>query len=191
MDIQLERIQTKDNAPNSMKLYSSSNRESQAIDFFFDEITREFCCNTCSFKSKHKYGMNRHLRTHFKPYECEIYKSSFARSDQLKSRKSTHTRTKPHKCEVCDSSYANFSALKIHMRMHTGERPYKCNVCSSSFSESTKVKIHMRTHTGCSEVYIKGIVNLVKEALKTTFEFVGPAEGILNLLGTPCSVLSG
>ena len=176
-----------------MKNFSSFNNESQTFDYILDETTREFCCNTCSYKSKNKQHTINHLRKHsgFKPYKCDVCNSSFVQSSNLKKHKQNHTGDKPYTCDICNFSFAQSSYLKKHKLTHTGERPYKCNVCSSSFSESTKVKIHMRTHTGCSEVYIKGIVNLVKEALKTTFEFVGPAEGILNLLGTPCSVLSG
>ena len=158
MDIQLERIERKDNPSNSMKHYSSFNLESRNFDYFFDKTSKDFYCNICSYKSKHKSNTIKHVRTHsgFKPYKCETCNSSFAQLVNLKTHMRTHTGKKPYECDLCNFFLSYSSNLKVHMRTHTGEKPYECGICNSSFTCSSSLKKHMCTHTGVKPTTDRG-----------------------------------
>ena len=90
MDNQLENIQTKE---NSEREYVSVYRESKNIDYFFDEITRKYCCNVCPYKSNQRTSIVRHLRLHpgYKPFQCKICFKNYSFSSALKKHKSIHS----------------------------------------------------------------------------------------------------
>ena len=92
----------------------------QYFSYFFDEITQEFCCNACSFKSKYRQNTTRHLLT--------------------------HSGDRPFKCKFCNYSCSQNSNLKIHLRTHTGERPFKCNLCCYSSAHVSTLRSHFRAH---------------------------------------------
>ena len=50
---------------NSNKSSIYFKKDPQNFDFFFDETTKEYCCKTCSYKSKYKSATKRHQRKHF------------------------------------------------------------------------------------------------------------------------------
>ena len=105
---------------NSGNYFYYDQVPSQSFDYFFDEITKEYCCCTCSYKSTVK----RHIKMHLM----------------------THSGDKPFKCQFCEYSCTQKGNLNIHIRTHTGERPFVCSICSSAFATKYKLKRHMKTH---------------------------------------------
>ena len=149
-DIQPEKIKTDENSSDSTKDYNSLNQESLTFDYFLDENSGEYCCNSCSYKSKIKSNALSHLRTHsgIKPFRCMICQYSCSDRSALKRHERVHTGERPNKCELCNSSFTRLSFLRLHMRTHTGEKPFKCEICESRFTQKGALKTHMRHHTG-------------------------------------------
>ena len=100
------------------KSFNKDQMETYGITY--DEITGEFCCTTCSYKSQHKYSVIRHLRT--------------------------HSGIRPYVCRICHHAFTQSSALQRHFRLHTGVKPYICNICQKSFTCNTSLKKHMQSH---------------------------------------------
>ena len=94
---------------------------SQSIEYFFDEVTKEFCCPICSYKSKFKRNTIRHFHA--------------------------HSGSKPFKCQYCQFSCSQKSNLKIHHRIHTGEKPHICSYCNKRFRDGSNLKQHLRVHS--------------------------------------------
>ena len=117
----LEEFSTfgQDFLPISEINYSSYEQDaSRLFDCFFNELTMEYCCNLCSFKSKYRHNTIRHLHS--------------------------HTGSRPYKCAFCPSSFAQNSNLKIHLRSHTGEKPFRCTFCNLAFTRNASLKDHFR-----------------------------------------------
>ena len=93
---------------------------SQPYDYFFDDIAKEYCCCTCSYKSTFKTNITRHLMT--------------------------HSGVKPFKCQFCEYSCVQKGNLDSHIRTHTGERPFLCQVCCKVFTRKHHLNYHMTTH---------------------------------------------
>ena len=107
---------------NSELDFNYSDQEStQLFDCSFDEVTKEFCCNTCSYRSTKKYNATRHLWT--------------------------HTGFEPFKCIICQHSFTQKSNLQIHLRKHTGEKPYRCDFCGFTSAHRSTITTHIRNHT--------------------------------------------
>ena len=107
---------------NSQKSYDSHNQNhSLSFEYFFDETTMEYCCNTCSYKSTFKNNVNRHLLT--------------------------HSGLKPFKCQLCEYSCTQKGHLTLHLRTHSGVKPFKCHFCEFSFSQKGSLKRHLYSHS--------------------------------------------
>lgn len=119
---QYEKADMDEGSSKSNEGCSSLNQDLQSFDFFFDETTREYCCNSCSFRSKLKSKTKVHLRT--------------------------HSGVKSFQCKFCDTSFSQASILNRHLHTHSGKRPYKCKFCNLSFTENERLKRHLRTHSG-------------------------------------------
>ena len=102
--------------------YNSQNKNhSLSIEYFFDEATKEYCCNTCSYKSIVKLSIIRHLLT--------------------------HSGVKPFKCQFCEYSCTQKGHLTPHLRTHSGVKPFKCHFCEFSFSQKGSLKRHLYSHS--------------------------------------------
>ena len=109
------------NSQSQFNIYSQGGRElNQSFSYFFNASTLEYCCSTCTYKSKYKSSTVRHLRTHSgdKPYHCELCQQLFAHSSGLKRHLSVHSGTRPHLCEICNKTFCTASLLKEHMPIH-------------------------------------------------------------------------
>ena len=93
----------------------------QNFDYFFNESTEEYSCNTCSFKSIYKHSITRHLRT--------------------------HSGIRPFKCVFCNFTCSHSNTIKEHIRIHTGEKPYSCRFCDKKFRHKNSCQYHEDRHT--------------------------------------------
>ncbi|XP_075730595.1 uncharacterized protein LOC119183423 [Rhipicephalus microplus] len=107
-------------------------------------------CRQCSYATKNKALMQRHLFKHTgeRPFQCHLCPAAFARKTNLKTHIRTHTGERPFSCDCCSASFTRQNTLMEHMLTHTGERPFFCDQCSVSFSQRGSLIRHMRTHTG-------------------------------------------
>ena len=107
---------------NSGKDLNYDQVQSQPFVYVFDEITKAYCCCTCSYRSPVKQRITLHLMT--------------------------HSGEKPFKCQFCEYSCAHKGNLDIHLRRtHSGVKPFKCQFCESSFTQKGHLSIHLRSHT--------------------------------------------
>jgi uncharacterized Zn-finger protein len=64
----------------------------------------------------------KHERTEtgVKPYECDVCKKKFRRSDHLASHRRTHTWDKPYECDVCRKKFRRSGSWQ-DIKKHTLE----------------------------------------------------------------------
>jgi len=105
---------------------------------------KQFKCHLCSFSSAYKFTIKRHLLTHTgeKPFKCQLCKYSTSQKSHMKTHMLVHTSEKPFKCSICTFSTARKDSLKKHMPMHTGDYPFKCHLCSYSTIKKADLKRH-------------------------------------------------
>ena len=114
----------------SLRLFQNPNQYDQHHQPFFRSVggfsempSGGFQCSICSYQTKFKSYILRHLPS--------------------------HTKEKPFKCNICHAAFSQKNNLNVHMRTHTGERPYQCPFCQESFTYSSHLKPHMlRIHWG-------------------------------------------
>ncbi|KAB7503531.1 Zinc finger protein [Armadillidium nasatum] len=86
-----------------------------------NKLKYRFSCQICSYSSKEKANLKRHMMT--------------------------HTGEKPFKCPICDYRSVAYHTIKRHYRIHTGEKPFACSVCEYRCSSSETLKNHFLKHT--------------------------------------------
>ena len=112
-------------------------------------------CDICQKNSfVNKTTLSNHMRSvhsNEKPFECEICKTRFARSESLsKHRFRKHGRNKKGAkveknfyCEICKKKLSEklFQHVKV---IHEGVRKFQCNVCDKQFSSRFNKDSHER-----------------------------------------------
>lgn len=74
-------------------------------------------CPVCSYSSKCKSHLERHMRT--------------------------HTGERPFACSFCSFRTIEKENLKTHLRIHTGEKPFACMLCPYRANQKAHVVRHM------------------------------------------------
>jgi DNA-directed RNA polymerase subunit RPC12/RpoP len=107
---------------------------------------RPFQCPYCSFSTKRKDILDRHIREkHFGVrYNCEICKESFTQLTSLKRHaNSVHNQKKTYKCDFCDVEFPRKDNLVRHVNsVHQNLRPHVCTECGDVF----KLPQHLKEH---------------------------------------------
>jgi hypothetical protein len=91
-------------------------------------------------------------------YKCQICKSSFARSQNLRAHMRTHTndRTRPHKCAHCDKTFERVSDCSRHEKLHDEKQFACCGSlkdgpnwgCGRTFPRADGLDRHWKTKKG-------------------------------------------
>lgn len=102
---------SKCHTPPKLKTSSSSDDFSKEKD--------SYSCNKCTYASKYKSNIVRHVRS--------------------------HTGEKPFQCSICTSKFVDSSNLKAHMQRHA-DTPFVCKTCGNVFSGQNNLQSHMKTH---------------------------------------------
>uniref|UniRef100_A0A3Q0SIF6 C2H2-type domain-containing protein n=1 Tax=Amphilophus citrinellus TaxID=61819 RepID=A0A3Q0SIF6_AMPCI len=110
--------------------------------------TRPYHCDMCDKKYPYKRLLTVHRRIHTgeTPYLCSYCGQRFRSSNLLKIHVRTHTGERRYKCHICGKT--SIQHLSRHMRMHRGEKNYLCTECGKAFLSSGELRLHMRFHTG-------------------------------------------
>ena len=127
---------------------SYGDNSQQHFGYSFNELTNEYCCNHCYYKSTYKSSTTRHLRTHsgYKPFICGFCQYTTAHSSSLKVHMRIHTGEKPYVCEFCSKAFSDKSNLIRHLRVHSDARFYTCQFCRMSFCSESDLELHIQTH---------------------------------------------
>ena len=122
----------------------------------------------CSYKSKYKYNMTRHSKTHNKSsflecdhcdkYELNMHISIAHEGKQLMCdqcgkvfssrtgltdhKRKFHIKNLPHKCSQCDQAFRNKQQYLIHINSHFGHSLYKCTNCKTEFKQKHSLGMH-------------------------------------------------
>lgn len=138
---------------------------------------KPFACDKCPRRFTRRNLLRIHLESHtdsnLKHWICKDCGLSYSKVDFLKHLK---THTKPYSCDLCDKCLSTKYALKTHVFSHTGERPFKCklrpktyrgidqlthheksfhgletakhewNVCNKLFHRTCELRIHLKRH---------------------------------------------
>ena len=113
--------------------------------------TDEFCttqCAICGKRFERRSHVVTHMRTHTKPFTCDVCQHRFSTGVQLKAHTVIHSGEKPHECDICGARFAWKRSIVLHKRRHTGEKPYMCTFCGRAFTQYNVLVNHLRTHTG-------------------------------------------
>ncbi|CAL4142666.1 unnamed protein product [Meganyctiphanes norvegica] len=104
-------------------------------------------CHLCPYRCVSNSKLSVHLATHSgeKPHECHLCDQTFALKDGLNKHVRSHT--KPFKCPQCEFRCAERPYLKEHMHKHTGERPFACHLCDYRCVSKTLLRSHTLTHS--------------------------------------------
>ncbi|XP_041986444.1 zinc finger protein 502 isoform X2 [Aricia agestis] len=114
-----------------------------------------FMCETCGQTFTVHDRLAKHVASRHRdrapeatrPYECEVCRRRFARSDMLTRHARLHSGVKPYSCSACGQVFSRSDHLATHQRTHTGEKPYRCPSCPYAACRRDMITRHMRTHT--------------------------------------------
>lgn len=117
----------------------------------YDGVKKYHCMKRgCKQVYPKQTGVYHHyIKMHTRRFECNICKSCFGGTSQLKAHKRIHTNEKPFVCKYksCKKRFSMKQGLICHERTHTGETPYQCSYCQKTFANKSNCKIHERIHT--------------------------------------------
>lgn len=126
------------------KCFKSTAELSNHLELKHASDVKEFCCDLCSFVSKRKKNVERHI---------------FA----------VHLKSHKFACpfEECIRQYTTQTALKLHtVRDHDESSPYECQKCHQKFSCESLMKIHYQ-RLSCRPRLNK---NVKKESLEKSLQ---------------------
>ena len=83
-------------------------------------------CNFCTYKTKKRANLRRHLKIHT-------------------GEGPDGDKRKTENCHLCNYKTVRVADLKRHLTTHTGERPFECQLCSKSFKRREELKYHLVT----------------------------------------------
>lgn len=144
---------------------------------------KDFKCKVdgCSFKTKWRSSLSRHLRTHdisrmFKCIQCPCkFAEKFRLKDHerakhgdglmcahcsklflsregLRAHMMTVMGTFRYRCDICDKTFLNKSHFDGHMNKHRNYKPYRCQLCKKGFAYSCTFNEH-RLRCGQDKTY--------------------------------------
>merc|ERR1712130_552886 len=75
-------------------------------------------------------------------FQCGLCERAFPKKWNLQMHIKTHD--KPFKCELCPKEFARKKTLADHMlRTHTVEKPFECGLCGKRFAAETLLRNHV------------------------------------------------
>ncbi|KAJ8973224.1 hypothetical protein NQ317_004134 [Molorchus minor] len=133
-------------------------------------------CETCQYKTKHKWNLKSHLLLHkenskVKIYTCERCQYKTKYKGNLKSHLLVHrdtSKVETYACAMCNFKTIHKSSFKKHLLVHRNNsevETYACRVCDFKTKYKSSLKKHVLVHT----IYIYNLNRSLKQVLKVCF----------------------
>lgn len=111
-------------------------------------------CDICFRQLKSKSGLDRHIKSHFKPekqFECEICSAKIAKRTEFKKHLLSHNIGTRYVCELCPFVSTSKRSLHehhvtIHMKTFKPLRFLPCPKCMLSFRNQEAYDVHQLYH---------------------------------------------
>ena len=108
-----------------------------------------YTCSLCSFATRHKYSLTRHVQGHMedKPFLCQLCPFTAAQEEELDAHMYVHTCLW-YGCWMCPFVARRKYDLKIHIgHRHGHRRRFQCPICPwYNARRKVYLDMHMRKH---------------------------------------------
>lgn len=105
-----------------------------------------YVCTLCQKSCDTAYKLERHKKTHEKPYQCEECDKRFSEITDLTAHQRRHSNKRPFVCNLCDKSFINKHSLQNHNKKHR-DGHFPCKTCNKTFDSDDALKSHLSTHS--------------------------------------------
>ena len=122
----------------------------------------------CKYKGCNKYydtkfGYQRHIKQHIRPYKCDYCDKSFATNMDKKYHEKIHLKLYDQLCVYCGKSFIHPQTLRKHINdKHNNINLYKCRICNKIFKRKYSLKMHYQTHLSFTNHIIKSYYICIK-----------------------------
>ncbi|KAF3852398.1 hypothetical protein F7725_005753 [Dissostichus mawsoni] len=110
---------------------------------------RSLTCGDCGKVFGRMYHLKRHIVTHRKAsngdiYTCPDCQKDFAFPEDLNKHLEIHLKENNGTCPKCDETFSSPEELEAHMGVH--EKSYACSTCGKKFKVEYALKKHEQGH---------------------------------------------
>lgn len=116
-----------------------------------DKGVLEYTCKRCTFRTKKKYSIQRHMARHgMSRYLCSICGKHLADAVELRDHIRFVHNNDRLKCQVCNLTFRSRQGLHQHKAVHSGDNNIAfCQLCSKQFASVQSFKLHKQAkHEG-------------------------------------------
>ncbi|KAH3775880.1 hypothetical protein DPMN_177290 [Dreissena polymorpha] len=109
----------------------------------------EFPCPQCGARYTTSSGLEEHVHSHKKSYQCIKCQESFSSEQEIQLHVATHMMTEGniHECCICFTILDSPAKLQCHLIEHTFvNSEFKCHACGRKFKSAAEIQTHALDH---------------------------------------------